>query len=181
MVAISNSPDGERILAEIYGDSVLILPYVMPGFVLAKQVFEATQSADWSKLEGIVLLHHGFFTFSDDARASYDNMIRLVSLAEGYLEQAGALEQVAAAEYKPRGGDHELLAQARRRASELFGHPMIARWKQDARSVGYSKLDRIEDIACRGPVTPDHSLHTCLLYTSPSPRDRQKSRMPSSA
>ena len=23
--------------------------------------------------------------------------------------------------------------------------------------------------------------HTCLLYTSPSPRDRQKSRMPSSA
>ena len=26
----------------------------------------------------------------------------------------------------------------------------------------------------------DHD-HTCLLYTSPSPRDRQKSRMPSSA
>ena len=24
-------------------------------------------------------------------------------------------------------------------------------------------------------------IHTCLLYTSPSPRDRQKSRMPSSA
>ena len=26
-----------------------------------------------------------------------------------------------------------------------------------------------------------HLAHTCLLYTSPSPRDRQKSRMPSSA
>ena len=26
-----------------------------------------------------------------------------------------------------------------------------------------------------------HSIQTCLLYTSPSPRDRQKSRMPSSA
>ena len=25
------------------------------------------------------------------------------------------------------------------------------------------------------------TLYTCLLYTSPSPRDRQKSRMPSSA
>ena len=25
------------------------------------------------------------------------------------------------------------------------------------------------------------NIHTCLLYTSPSPRDRQKSRMPSSA
>ena len=30
----------------------------------------------------------------------------------------------------------------------------------------------------REPVAPDT---TCLLYTSPSPRDRQKSRMPSSA
>ena len=26
-----------------------------------------------------------------------------------------------------------------------------------------------------------HSISRCLLYTSPSPRDRQKSRMPSSA
>ena len=33
-------------------------------------------------------------------------------------------------------------------------------------------------------VTNFHSggvFYTCLLYTSPSPRDRQKSRMPSSA
>ena len=28
---------------------------------------------------------------------------------------------------------------------------------------------------------PDWLLKGCLLYTSPSPRDRQKSRMPSSA
>ena len=27
----------------------------------------------------------------------------------------------------------------------------------------------------------DKLIYTCLLYTSPSPRDRQKSRMPSSA
>ena len=27
----------------------------------------------------------------------------------------------------------------------------------------------------------EHGVDTCLLYTSPSPRDRQKSRMPSSA
>eukprot|EP00828_Plagiopyla_frontata_P015373 TRINITY_DN1996_c0_g1_i1.p2 TRINITY_DN1996_c0_g1~~TRINITY_DN1996_c0_g1_i1.p2 ORF type:complete len:123 (-),score=25.99 TRINITY_DN1996_c0_g1_i1:171-539(-) len=31
-----------------------------------------------------------------------------------------------------------------------------------------------------GPVNQLH-YHDCLLYTSPSPRDRQKSRMPSSA
>ena len=30
-------------------------------------------------------------------------------------------------------------------------------------------------------MNPDASVKACLLYTSPSPRDRQKSRMPSSA
>ena len=30
-------------------------------------------------------------------------------------------------------------------------------------------------------VLTDAEIITCLLYTSPSPRDRQKSRMPSSA
>ena len=31
------------------------------------------------------------------------------------------------------------------------------------------------------PLSIDSSIIDCLLYTSPSPRDRQKSRMPSSA
>ena len=32
-----------------------------------------------------------------------------------------------------------------------------------------------------GVVAPEQAPKHCLLYTSPSPRDRQKSRMPSSA
>ena len=63
VVAISNSPDGEQRLKAIYGESVLILPYMLPGFVLATQVFEATKTTDWNDLEGIVLMHHGLFTF----------------------------------------------------------------------------------------------------------------------
>ena len=35
--------------------------------------------------------------------------------------------------------------------------------------------------ACTGPQGFADTHKTCLLYTSPSPRDRQKSRMPSSA
>ena len=36
-------------------------------------------------------------------------------------------------------------------------------------------------IAVLDPMTGGHIRYICLLYTSPSPRDRQKSRMPSSA
>ena len=75
VVTLSNSVGGAERLAQLYGDEVLILPYVMPGFVLAKQVAEATRGVYWSALRGIVLLHHGLFTFAEDAKTSYNAMI----------------------------------------------------------------------------------------------------------
>ena len=53
---------------------------------------------------------------------------------------------------------------------------------QMAGSIGYKAGFSIP-LSADGTGEPTHKgLHaTCLLYTSPSPRDRQKSRMPSSA
>ena len=48
-------------------------------------------------------------------------------------------------------------------------------------------LDRERCVLCQrctrfsDQISGDPLIHLCLLYTSPSPRDRQKSRMPSSA
>src|SRR6185295_15619124 len=63
VVAISNTEGGADRIRRIYGDSVLIVPYVMPGFVLARKVYEMTRGVDWSKLSGLVLLSHGVFSF----------------------------------------------------------------------------------------------------------------------
>ena len=38
-----------------------------------------------------------------------------------------------------------------------------------------------EDYIAGFPPHPHRGIETCLLYTSPSPRDRTRSRMPSSA
>ena len=160
VVAISNTENGEELLKEIYGPSVLILPYVMPGFILSQQVYNATKDLDWNKIEGIVLLHHGLFTFNDDAKASYDKMIELVSKAEDYLKSVNAFNSLREKDYSPESEDYLDLAKARKKNSELFGYPMLTRWKQDAKSIGYSTIDGIDSIACRGPVTPDHTIHT---------------------
>lgn len=160
VVAISNSPDGETALREIYGDEVLILPYVMPGFILAKQVHEATREVDWSRLKGIVLLHHGIITFDDDCKTSYENMIELVSRAEDYLRAQGAWERFATAGYNPVEADFQHIAQLRLQAATLLGKPMLLRWNNSAEAVGFSALDNVDEIATRGPLTPDHSIHT---------------------
>ncbi len=173
VVAISNSPQGEEVLREIYGDRVLILPYIMPGFMLAQQVHQATQALDWQSLQGIILLHHGIFTFAEDAKTSYDTMIALVSKAEDYLDQSGARSSIVAGDYQPTSSpapqtstqqpginDHLTLARLRAQASKSIGYPLLLRWQYDPLSVGFSKLDSVAELVSRGPLTPDHSIHT---------------------
>ena len=87
VVTVSNTPGGEARIRKIYGDRVLVVPYVMPGFVLARKVFEMTRATDWSKLEGIILLNHGIFTYGETARESYEKMISLVTECENFLER----------------------------------------------------------------------------------------------
>ena len=87
VVAITNTPNGEKRIRDVYGKRLLYVPYVMPGFVLARKVFEMTQDIDWKSIEGILLMNHGIFTFDDEAKASYSAMIRLVSEAEKYLNR----------------------------------------------------------------------------------------------
>ena len=172
VVALSNSPKGKDILEALYGETVLILPYIMPGFILATQVYEATKDLDWACLEGIVLMHHGLFTFNDDAKESYDKMIELVTKAEDHLKSIDAFDKLAEAVYQPSSADYLSLAQARQAASLYHKAPMLASWKMDSKNVGFSSLENIDDIATRGPLTPDHTLQTkripAILADNPS-------------
>jgi rhamnose utilization protein RhaD (predicted bifunctional aldolase and dehydrogenase)/NAD(P)-dependent dehydrogenase (short-subunit alcohol dehydrogenase family) len=83
VLALTDQPDGEALCREVYGARVGYVPYVMPGFGLAKaaaQVFDADPS-----VEGLILVKHGIFSFGADAKESYEHMIALVTLAEQRL------------------------------------------------------------------------------------------------
>ena len=69
--------------------------------------------------------------------------------------------------------------------------PNLGREKEMLDSMGLKSIDdlfsdipegvrRVDPLPLRGPQS-EEEIWACLLYTSPSPRDRQKSRMPSSA
>ena len=158
VVAISNTPNGPALIQEIYGEKVLVLDYEMPGFILSKQVHQATQELDWTNCEAIILLHHGVFTFDDDAKRSYEKMIAIVSKAEDYLKARGAwdcpLGFDAGGEGK-EGVQCETLdiAQMRKAICDEKGGPLVGRYAAD-------KLSTLSlEIAERGPITPDHVLH----------------------
>ena len=86
IVTISNSCNGEAHIHTLFED-FLIVPYVMPGFVLAQKIYAMTKEGfDWEKCGGIILHHHGIFTFDNDAKRSYEKMIEAVSRAEAFLD-----------------------------------------------------------------------------------------------
>ena len=160
VVTISNTPNGDAHLRQIYGEEVLILPYIMPGFILAKQVAEATSQIDWSRIKGIVLLHHGIFTFADSAKVSYEKMIDLVTIAEKFLEKNTSSDTIAKLESEITENKCLQMAKLRRSAGDLFGGPLLARLDNSVESVGFSNLDNAKDLVVSGPLTPDHTIHT---------------------
>jgi len=89
--ALTCSKDGEARVKEVFGQRVIIVPYVMPGFILAKTVYdliEGPRPAAAESIDGLVLLKHGLFTFADDAKTSYELHIELVTKAEEYSGRA---------------------------------------------------------------------------------------------
>jgi rhamnose utilization protein RhaD (predicted bifunctional aldolase and dehydrogenase)/NAD(P)-dependent dehydrogenase (short-subunit alcohol dehydrogenase family) len=160
VVTISNTANGESLLQEIYGDEVLILPYIMPGFILAQQVAEAACNVDWEKLRGIVLMHHGIFTFHEDAKASYEAMIDLVNKAELYLDQSTNSSTIALGSYNVNKQDTLELSRLRRAAGAAFGGPVLVTFDTSNAATGFAELEGCDELATRGPLTPDHTIHT---------------------
>src|ERR1700674_5482869 len=87
LLAITNTTDGEQRIHDIYGDSVVVIPYVMPGFDLARMAADRFSDESGPSTVGMVLLKHGFFSFGETAKIAYERMIQLVSRAEEYLKE----------------------------------------------------------------------------------------------
>src|SRR5690242_19187152 len=87
ILSVTDQAHSESLCAEIFGERLGFVPYVMPGFALAKKAVETFDKNP--KVEGLILDKHGIFTFGSDAREAYERMIEFVSLAEKYLQKRG--------------------------------------------------------------------------------------------
>jgi len=157
VVTLSNNPDGEARVREVFGKHMLIVPYVMPGFILAKEIHNMTKGLDWSTIEGMILLNHGIFTFHDDPKVSYNNMIKNVSLAEEYLAKAGAMDL---SESTSSGFEPLKLATLRKEVSTAGGKAVLCSVNTNGKAVTFSNSSTLNEIANRGPLTPDHIIRT---------------------
>src|SRR5271156_2079086 len=83
VLSLIDQPDGEKKSAEVFGPRLAFVPYVMPGFGLAKRAIEVFERAKPS--DGLILSKHGIVTFGATAREAYERMIEMVTLAEAFI------------------------------------------------------------------------------------------------
>jgi len=160
VLAVMNSRDGATRLKEIYGDSVVVIPYVMPGFDLARLVAERYPAESHAKTIGMILLNHGVFSFGQSARESYERMIDLVTRAEDYLARHNAWTiALPALTPGPVPLRHDL-AKLRQQISRIAGYPLICTAHTDSRSLAFVRRDDLVRLTQQGPVTPDHVIRT---------------------
>ncbi len=160
VLAITDSREGETRVAEVYGDKVVIIPYVMPGFDLARLCAERFPKQAGKRTIGMVLMQHGIFSFGATARQSYERMIELVDLAERYLERHNAWHlQHAVDAPVDRPQRHEIAA-LRQQLSRAAGDPLVMTTHQDARTLSFVRRDDVATVSQQGPVTPDHVIRT---------------------
>ncbi len=145
MVTISNSNQGEEIISELYRD-YLIVPYIMPGFLLAKTVYNMSETIDWEVIKGIILHNHGIFTFANSAKGSYENMINAVTIAEEYIK-------------KSKKKKVHNLEEIRILISEAKGYEVVMRVNESRVAKEFASKES-EDLYSRGVLTPEHIIRT---------------------
>ena len=158
VVTLTNSPVAKAALEEVYGDEVVVIPYVMPGFKLARACAEWVRDGVGAGVIGVVLMNHGIFTFGDTAKESYDRMIEAVSRAEAYVERHR--QEAPAPPPRRMTVAPVVRAELRRAVSEAAGWPVVMTSHGDDQVMAFLARSDLDTVSQRGPVTPDHVIRT---------------------
>jgi rhamnose utilization protein RhaD (predicted bifunctional aldolase and dehydrogenase)/NAD(P)-dependent dehydrogenase (short-subunit alcohol dehydrogenase family) len=160
LLAITNTEKGEARVREIYGDDVIIVPYVMPGFELARVCAQRIEAELKPSTMGMVLLKHGLFSFGATAEESYARMISLVERAEAYLKKHDAWEIAWPNDIGPIGRIGPILAAMRHDIAKSAGFPVVVCLSTEPKALAFARARNLHEISQRGPATPDHILRT---------------------
>jgi rhamnose utilization protein RhaD (predicted bifunctional aldolase and dehydrogenase)/NAD(P)-dependent dehydrogenase (short-subunit alcohol dehydrogenase family) len=166
ILALCDQPDGKRIFASLFGRGLVWIPYVMPGFALAKRcaaAFEEVAARD--EPTAMVLEKHGLFTWGDTARESYERTIDAVTRAEGYVvEKRGTSVGPRTMFKRAEVSEVDVVPALRGVAAKLAGDPPergpIVRMRSNENILSFLERRGVAEIVASGCATPDHVLRT---------------------
>lgn len=154
IVTISNSKTGKENIKKLFPD-FLIIPYVMPGFILAQTIYNMSKNIDWYKCKGIILHNHGIFTFDNDAKISYTKMINAVTKAEKFLQKFANIRLKT-----PNTKKKIDIKRIQNIISKHKGFEVVLNVNKSDLAYTYASKNDLEFFTCRGVLTPEHIIRT---------------------
>lgn len=160
VLAVSDQPNGVALCRDVFGPTMAVVDYVMPGFRLAKVVAEVFAKSPG--VEGLILHKHGIFTFGATAKEAYERMIAMVTRAEDYIARQPRPAVHAAPLADSLAGMAEVAPIVRGALALALGEGRFARMVADVRTGGaiteFCNRADLESAAWTGVITPDHNI-----------------------
>ena len=166
---VTNRPSGLKFCKKIFGNKVSIVPYVMPGFDLAKKINEVYSKKP--NINCLILLNHGIFTFADDAKKSYDLMIKYVSDAEKAIKKLKSKKIKQIKKYKTKFNPHEIAPILRGLLSEKKDQKFIINYRSNRNLDYFINGKNIRNYSTKGTATPDHVIRVKPFPLIISPKE----------
>jgi rhamnulose-1-phosphate aldolase/alcohol dehydrogenase len=166
IVSLTNNDRCADVLRQVYGDAVVALPYLRPGFPIARQVARAFERHPQAR--AILLEKHGTICWGDSVKDAYLSTIELIGRAEEAIaHQAkgrvrfGGVE-VAAAPPAERRRVAVAVAPALRGLLSR-DRRVVMTFDDSAEVLEFAASKQARALCGVGPATPDHTLYTKRL------------------
>ena len=151
-LSILNQPNSQVLIKKIFGKKIGIVPYIMPGFSLAKECAKIFKKD--KNIQGLALINHGIFTFGDSAKESYERMIKFVSDVENYISKHKI--KLKTFSNKTEVNISDLMLSIRKSFSNFTNNKWILKFQNHNEDLAIASTKDISGLLNKGPVTPDH-------------------------
>jgi len=151
---ITNRLGGLNFCKKIFGNKVSVVPYVMPGFMLAKKIDEIySKNPD---INCLILMNHGIFTFADNCKEAYDLMIKYVSKAERAVKKLKNKKIKQIKKFSTKFNVHEIAPIIRGLLSENKDQKFVVNYRLNNHLKYFINGKNVRSYSSKGTATPDH-------------------------
>lgn len=174
IIALCTTDQGESIAKEIFGDQVAWIPYIRPGFQLAKQIGLAVRNNP--NLKAVLMGKHGLVTWGNTAEECYNATIDVINEAARFIESRIAARSQSSDAPAPSFGSLKVqpLGEDERRAQLVSILPvlrgavsrnkrMILHVDDSPHVLEFVGSNDAKKLALTGAACPDHLVHTKYL------------------
>jgi len=151
---LTNRPGGLNFCKKIFGNKVSIVPYVMPGFMLAKKINEIYSKNP--NINCLILMNHGIFTFADDSKEAYSLMIKYVSQAERAIKKLKVKKIKQIKSFSTKFDVHEIAPIIRGLLSKNKDQKFVINFRLNKHLKYFMNGKNVRSYSSKGTATPDH-------------------------